>query len=220
MVPLCLSWRSKRPDATRLLPVRASLWLWRQLLGMQVQRWYIRHRSPPVQRAVQTADVVTALAPVTATHAPSAELLRRNQQTAAAALAAGRRRGHAVGGPCGISCIVVLNRHLQPYPIPPVSLPVFVSSQGIIHRDIKPENILLGANKTIKVADFGLSINIHHERPVTRAGSECLHPSLDWAWEEQCGCWGLDLAPESGSGSERTHWAVVRSYRRARAPTS
>ena len=43
--------------------------------------------------------------------------------------------------------------------------------QGIIHRDIKPENILLMADKSIKLADFGLSIDATSERPVTRAGT-------------------------------------------------
>ncbi|KAG2429645.1 hypothetical protein HXX76_010873 [Chlamydomonas incerta] len=55
--------------------------------------------------------------------------------------------------------------------VPFLSALSYLHGMGIIHRDIKPENILLGANKTIKVADFGLSINIHHERPVTRAGT-------------------------------------------------
>ena len=43
--------------------------------------------------------------------------------------------------------------------------------QGIIHRDIKPENILLMADRSIKLADFGLSIDATFERPVTRAGT-------------------------------------------------
>ena len=43
--------------------------------------------------------------------------------------------------------------------------------QGIIHRDIKPENILLMADRRIKLADFGLSIDATCERPVTRAGT-------------------------------------------------
>ena len=41
----------------------------------------------------------------------------------------------------------------------------------IIHRDIKPENLLFTANGTLKVADFGLSIDITQERPVTRVGT-------------------------------------------------
>lgn len=41
-------------------------------------------------------------------------------------------------------------------------------------RDCKPENILLaraGRQATIKLADFGLSIDSTEERPVTRAGT-------------------------------------------------
>eukprot|EP00955_Chlamydomonas_euryale_P116000 366391-Chlamydomonas_euryale.AAC.9 len=44
-------------------------------------------------------------------------------------------------------------------------------SLKIIHRDIKPENILLSAKNTLKLADFGLSIDYGLERPVTRAGT-------------------------------------------------
>lgn len=36
--------------------------------------------------------------------------------------------------------------------------------QGIVHRDIKPENILLTTSKVIKIADFGLSINVNQVR--------------------------------------------------------
>ena len=52
--------------------------------------------------------------------------------------------------------------------------------QGIIHRDIKPENILLTAEKAVKLADFGLSIDASEERPVTRAGTlDYMAPEVD-----------------------------------------
>jgi len=55
----------------------------------------------------------------------------------------------------------------------------YMHSQGVVHRDIKPENILV-AGSSIKLADFGLSINAEHERPVTRAGT------LDYMAPEVC----------------------------------
>ncbi len=44
-------------------------------------------------------------------------------------------------------------------------------AQGVLHRDIKPENILLSTKGEIKVADFGLAINIAKERPQSRVGT-------------------------------------------------
>jgi aurora kinase len=37
-------------------------------------------------------------------------------------------------------------------------------------RDIKPENVLLSGDGTLKIADFGLAIDLNQERAVTRAG--------------------------------------------------
>ena len=46
-----------------------------------------------------------------------------------------------------------------------------IHKRGIIHRDIKPENILVGSGAIIKLADFGLAIDMNEERAVTRTGT-------------------------------------------------
>ena len=52
-----------------------------------------------------------------------------------------------------------------------------------MHRDIKPENILfVKSSMCLKLADFGLAIDLKRERAVTRAGT------LDY------------MAPEVGQG--------------------
>ncbi|KXZ55748.1 hypothetical protein GPECTOR_2g1298 [Gonium pectorale] len=49
---------------------------------------------------------------------------------------------------------------------------VYLHSRGLCHRDIKPENILYNSEWKLKLADFGVAINIAEERAVTRAGTE------------------------------------------------
>lgn len=46
-----------------------------------------------------------------------------------------------------------------------------IHAQGIIHRDIKLENTLFSADGTLKIADFGLSVDLNVEAPVTRLGT-------------------------------------------------
>lgn len=54
---------------------------------------------------------------------------------------------------------------------PIVAAIAHLHGQGIMHRDLKPENILVGEAGVIKLADFGLAINLNDEVPNTRAGT-------------------------------------------------
>ena len=47
----------------------------------------------------------------------------------------------------------------------------YMHSLGVIHRDIKLENTLFSVDGTLKIADFGLSVDANHEAPVTRLGT-------------------------------------------------
>lgn len=55
--------------------------------------------------------------------------------------------------------------------MPLLSALFYLHSQGIVHRDIKPENCLFDDNMVLKMADFGLSVDITEERANTRAGT-------------------------------------------------
>lgn len=47
----------------------------------------------------------------------------------------------------------------------------YIHALGVIHRDIKLENTLFSADGTLKIADFGLSVDLSVEAPVTRLGT-------------------------------------------------
>ncbi|PNH08646.1 Aurora kinase A [Tetrabaena socialis] len=48
---------------------------------------------------------------------------------------------------------------------------LYLHRWGVVHRDLKPENVLFAADGTIKLADFGLAINMVEERPISRVGT-------------------------------------------------
>ncbi|KAG1676341.1 hypothetical protein FOA52_001136 [Chlamydomonas sp. UWO 241] len=47
----------------------------------------------------------------------------------------------------------------------------YLHSTEIVHRDIKPENMIFDEEMTLKMADFGLAIDVKVERANTRAGT-------------------------------------------------
>jgi len=62
---------------------------------------------------------------------------------------------------------IVVRFVLKPF----LSVLAYLHQRGVVHRDIKPENILYSQSRTLKIADFGLSISPGVERPVTRLGT-------------------------------------------------
>ena len=63
----------------------------------------------------------------------------------------------------------------------------YAHEQGVIHRDIKPSNILLDAERSPHLVDFGLARELDCDTRVTRSGSLIGSPSY--------------MAPEQASGS-------------------
>jgi tetratricopeptide (TPR) repeat protein/tRNA A-37 threonylcarbamoyl transferase component Bud32 len=70
--------------------------------------------------------------------------------------------------------------------------------QGIVHRDLKPANVLLGADGTPKITDFGIAKQLMADSHLTRTGEIIGTPSY--------------MAPEQAAGQTRTLSATVDVY--------
>ncbi|KAI8467840.1 MAG: kinase-like domain-containing protein, partial [Monoraphidium minutum] len=75
----------------------------------------------------------------------------------------------------------------------------YLHTRGIVHRDIKPENILFTAGMVLKLADFGLAIDLRQERAVTRAGT------LDYMAPEVLDC-PYKNKPDENKEKEHLHY--------------
>jgi Protein kinase domain len=85
----------------------------------------------------------------------------------------------------------------------------YIHSLGIIHRDIKLENTLFSADGTLKIADFGLSVDLSVEAAVTRLGT------LDYM-SPGAGCQRLSVHA-CRTTQRRSVMNVLRCLHRARA---
>jgi len=77
--------------------------------------------------------------------------------------------------PLVLAALRHVHEHLSPMPFPnpsPTALMTCVCHMRMAwHRDIKPENVLFTEHRVLKLADFGLAIDLTEERAVTRAGT-------------------------------------------------
>ncbi|KXZ48406.1 hypothetical protein GPECTOR_28g813 [Gonium pectorale] len=79
----------------------------------------------------------------------------------------------------------------------------YLHTQGIVHRDIKPENVLFAEGQVLKLADFGLAIDLKEERANTRAGT------LDYMAPEVLRCPTKKTPDENKGNPQSQHYSTA-----------
>jgi serine/threonine protein kinase len=79
----------------------------------------------------------------------------------------------------------------------------FLHGRGVIHRDLKGRNLLVGANGTIKVGDFGLATTKDSASRTRRNGTQVMHNPVGTA---------AYMAPEILDGDHRGYTKRVDIY--------
>jgi len=73
----------------------------------------------------------------------------------------------------------LINCHVFPVSISHTPIEEYLESLNIVHRDLACRNILIGAEKIVKVTDFGMSRIVTKEDPVY---VKTTHGNLPWNW--------------------------------------
>jgi len=89
----------------------------------------------------------------------------------------------------------------------------YMHSNGISHRDIKPGNILLTEEGEIKIADFGISVKLRHDRDrmKTFAGSPywCAPEVItNDSYDKKVDVWSLGIVAIEMAETKPPHWKM------------